>query len=132
MSFVTFKSYDTLEVAQEIATTLEQKGIQVKLEKDVEPLDITFTGMKQPQVFQIKIAAQDFELANAVLDTSFDVDISEMPKDHYLTDFSIDELMEVVKNKDEWKGSNIIFVAVYWQQNVVSPPTFWLWSNSQT
>jgi hypothetical protein len=102
MNWVTIKEYESAEMAEEIAAILQQQGYRVSLEKDIQLLDITFTGMKQPDIYRVKVAQQDFKEAQAKLEELSTIDLSEMPPDHYLRSFTTDELKEVVSHKDEW------------------------------
>lgn len=116
-----------------VVEQLRKHGIRVKLQ-DVSPdLDITFTGGSQQSELHLLVQQHDFERANDVLLEYARNEVSQIPKDHYLHDFSDEELIELLSKPHEWhefdvavaeelvaqRGIDITQDELEWRQNQV-------------
>lgn len=103
--FALFKKFNNVEQANELANELKNKGIECQLVDDSPPVDITFTGNSVLQSeTQLMIKQSDFEKANKVLDDIADELLVNINKDHYLFEFTNEELYEILTKSDEWNS----------------------------
>jgi hypothetical protein len=106
--FITFQKLESQEDAENVIAILQEAGIAVQFETVATPVDVTFTGNAQPAEVIIKIHPDDFEKANEALELQARTVVVEYPDDHYIFNFTDDELMEVVQKEDEWSVEDFI------------------------
>lgn len=101
-TFLTFKKFNDVELAKEIANHLEQHHIEFLLEDNQKFFDPSFANNTcDPSVF-IKIKSEDFIKANEVLEEYYKMSLNDVDRDHYLFGFSDEELFEIISKPDEW------------------------------
>ncbi len=106
--FSTFEKFHSIELAQETALLLKEHGIEVLLE-DISPaVDITFTGNPHEKEVELKIPQNDFEKAHSLLEKEVEIDIENVEKDHYLFEFTDEELIDIQAKPDEWGEFDLI------------------------
>jgi hypothetical protein len=65
--------------------------------------EIAYSGVKPSYIkYQTLIASSDFEKANRLMDDFAKKAVSEVDKDHYLFEFSNQELYDILANSSEW------------------------------
>src|SRR5690242_12247312 len=101
-TFLTFKIFKNKEVAEEIATILEQNGILYFIEYDVMAFDASYANNDLEKDYRLKIKQQDFEKANTILQNYYKAQLDKVDKDYYLFDFTDEELREIIAKPDEW------------------------------
>jgi len=99
---LTFQRFNDIGVANEFAEKLKQLGIQFSLENESAPFDISFANNPLEDDIRIKLLPQDFITANAALDEYYKSLVDNVDTDHYLLQFTNDELMDVIEKPDEW------------------------------
>ncbi len=102
IEFSVFKKFPTIEQANEIASLLEENNIQVTLVNNSPALDITFSGNTLQNEFELKILPKDFEKAISILNNEVDISLDQLDKNHYLFEFSVSELFDILLKPDEW------------------------------
>ena len=109
MEFITYRKYKTEEEAILLIELLKSNDIEHYIEDISSAFDITFTGGTESEdKIAIKLKSADFEkVDNLLYKTAIDY-IDLLGKDHYLFDFSDDELLEILENYDEWSKTDFI------------------------
>ncbi|MCB9361329.1 MAG: hypothetical protein H6588_08510 [Flavobacteriales bacterium] len=100
--YVNFHKFSSIEEATELSETLKQESISSVVENASPPVDITFSGNVLQNEFIVKIMSSDFEKANLVLEEYAKNNIENISKEHYLYEFSNEELLEILEKPDEW------------------------------
>lgn len=106
-NFTLFKSFSSLEQAQELKKLLEQNVIEVALSDNIPHFDPTFSGNTTNQSFDVYIHPQHFEMAEKLLEDAMDSYTENMDKNYYLYTFSDEELYEVLIKYDEWNAFDV-------------------------
>lgn len=101
--FALFRRFKDKAQADELAEELINNGIEYELIDDSPTMDITFTGNAHYQSeIQLMIKQSDFAKANKILDDKADELLMSITKDHYLFEFTNEELYEILTKPDEW------------------------------
>ncbi len=109
MEIVTYKKYKTEEEAIELIDLLKSNNIEYYVENISPSVDITFTGGTElDDKIAIKLKSTDFEKIDNILSKIATENIDLVDKDHYLFDFSDDELYEILENFNEWSKTDFI------------------------
>lgn len=88
-------------VIEEVASVLDSHSIGYEIidnEKDFDPSFVTNPGKIE---YQLLIDKDDFEAANKAVSEYFAHEVV-IPEDYYLSEYSDEELKEVLFKKDEW------------------------------
>ena len=101
-SFLTFKKFNDIELAKEIANRLTQNNIEFLIEDNQKFFDPTFANNTFDPNIAIKIKSEDFIKANEALEDYYKTSLSSVDKDYYLFEFTDDELFEIISKPDEW------------------------------
>lgn len=101
-SFLTFKKFNDIELAKEIANRLTQNNIEFLLEDNQKQFDITFANNTFDPNISIKIKSKDFIKANEALGKYYKSRLDSVDNDYYLFEFTDDELFEIISKPDEW------------------------------
>ena len=105
--FATFRKFRDRDEAMAFLQLLEDCGFDTVFE-DTEPsIDITFTGNIQPE-FRVKLRGKDFEAAEEMLEKAAASGGFELPADHYLHEFSNQELLEILAYNYEWSKNDVV------------------------
>jgi hypothetical protein len=109
MELVTYRKYKTEEEAIELIDLLKSNDIDCHVENISSSFDITFTGgTGLEDKIAIKLKTSDFEKADNLLHRIASENIDLVDKDHYLFDFSDDELFEILENYNEWGKTDYV------------------------
>ena len=103
-NFLTFWKCNSPEDAKELTDALSNNQVHYIIEDDSPDVDLTFTGNQSEKEFHIKISQKDFNRAYEILEelSVNNTPVDSASKDYYLFEFSDDELIEILKNYDEW------------------------------
>lgn len=101
-TFRTFKKYPTKDLAENLAQLLVEHGIETKLTDNLANFDVTFSGSKLQDEYEVKIRQSDFKNAEIILEKSVRQEIEQVSRDHYLFQFSDEELYDILISPDEW------------------------------
>ncbi|GAK89139.1 hypothetical protein JCM19297_3663 [Nonlabens ulvanivorans] len=99
-----FRRFPTLELALEIKELLEKNNIEVILDDNVPPVDVTFSGSTLQHKIELRIAETNFEKADDILEQHSNAVLDEIDKDYYLFNFTDEELYDVLLKSDEWSS----------------------------
>lgn len=98
--FATFRRLHSPEEAQALAADLERLEFKVELAQDGTPAGEAIMGTGVT-VYRVKLDPTEFVQAEEALENDL-ADENEIPEDHYLLDFTDQELVDVVLKVDEW------------------------------
>lgn len=97
-----FQNFQDEILANDFAEKLKENDIYCEVAKSPQFLDSNIIGSASSPGFIIKIRSEDFEKAHIALGNHFETMIEEADKDYYLFNFSDIELLEIIRNQDEW------------------------------
>jgi len=100
--FKTFMSLTDASVAEEFASILETNKIPFRIQDTSKDFDASFSNNKATQSIIIMLDPKDFDKATAVLDIAIEFEINDIDKNHPMFTFDRGELIDVIKNNDEW------------------------------
>src|SRR5204862_6139100 len=99
--FLTYSKFFTKEEAEEFTILLEQSQIQFKIVHEKDQVDKIIIGETLDPLIAVKIPGDRLEDANKIL-LQAQSDLTGIDPDYYLLNFSNDELLEVLRNKNDW------------------------------
>ncbi len=97
-----FRKFPTREQAMELEDLLNQNNIRTQITDNIAPVDTSFSGNTLQNQYEVKILLSDFDKAEKILENEADNLIGQVDKNHYLFDFTDDELYEILLKADEW------------------------------
>jgi len=100
--FKTYMSLTTTESATEIAAILTKKGIPFRVEDTSKNFDASFSLNKANKSILIFLELKNFEKADKVIDEELVLDKNAIDENHFMYAFSNEDLLDVVKNPEEW------------------------------
>jgi hypothetical protein len=100
--FITFQKFNLKEDAVELANFLKESKIEYRIEDISSGLDGNFGGSELTKDYLIKLQKEDFEKADVLLLQLSSNLVETIGSDHYLHDFTDEELKEIIVKKDEW------------------------------
>ena len=101
-TFLTFRKFNDIELAKEIAGRLEQGNIQFLLEDNSRFFDPSFANSTLDSDIRIKLRPVDFVKGDKILEDFYSASLDKVDNDYYLLSFTDEELMEIVSKPDEW------------------------------
>jgi hypothetical protein len=101
-TFITYKVFPDPGTARDIAEILNQHDIAFLIEEDALVFDPSYANNELNKDYRLKIRPKDFDRANQVLDEYYRLELDRVEKDHYLFEFSDDELHGIIEKPDEW------------------------------
>lgn len=101
-NFTTIRKFSNPHDANVFVDILKKSGINYMV-KDISPsFDITFTNSEVGKEIHIQVKSSNFEKVEKILEQEYQISEDEIPKNHYLLEFTDDELYEVIEKSDEW------------------------------
>ena len=101
---ITYSKFYTAEEAKPLLELLKKESIPFEFEQQVNQIDKIYIGESFDPMFEVRIPQDRFEYVNALIDSELK-SLAESPDpQHYLYTFSDDELMDVLRNPDEWNS----------------------------
>lgn len=100
-NFTTFKKYPDLGEAKALEQLLSDSGIEIRFLDNSSSLDSSLGGGADKE-YEIQVKHEDFTKAETVLINQAKEQLGDVPKDHYLFEFTDEELHDVVLKHDEW------------------------------
>jgi len=106
-TFVMFHKFHSLHEAKELTYLLRDHDIACEFQDLSTRFDASFAYNPTDKQFAVLLRQEDFDRANALLETVSETTIPHLPEDYYLYAFSAHELLEVVIKSDEWNALDI-------------------------
>lgn len=117
--YKTYKVFNDHALAKGLEATLLKNNIECLLDNTSMPFDISFANNALNQEYRIKIKSEDFVTANNILENEAVIELQEVDPEHYLFDFSNEELMELIAKRDEWTDFDFLLAKkILGQRNV--------------
>jgi len=113
--FVKFREYSTGEHALDLIELLKGNNIDFRASGISSDVGKSFTGGIQQDEVTIKLRRKDFPKANKLLEEVARGNIKEISKDHYLFEFTDEELVEILQKPEEWSEEDYLLA-----QNILS------------
>lgn len=101
MELAAFRTYTSLTEAEALQQTLKHQKID-SLIIDNSPAAGAAIGGQLPKEYEVKLKPEDFEAANAILERQAVEEMGELPEGYYLSEFTNDELIDVLAHRYEW------------------------------
>ena len=101
---LTYATYHSPEETKNLTAILEGAGIPYEVEYNRDILDKVYIGDNLDPMIAVKISPSEFERVNDLCKAEAKNNIHEINPDYYLFQFENDELINVVKNKNEWNA----------------------------
>ncbi len=100
--FLTYTKVHTNEEAQELVKLFTAANIECIIEAERDPLDKVYAGDSLDPFIAVKIPHDYFEKANKVMQQQAQSQLDDINPDYYLFNFTNDELLDVLKDPNEW------------------------------
>ncbi|MGY3055760.1 hypothetical protein ACVWYG_003986 [Pedobacter sp. UYEF25] len=100
--FLTYQKFNDKLLANELAQTLTANNVEFVFEDSSPHFDPSFANNETSKEYLIKLQKPDFEKADEVLMNLSAKDIDAVSPDHYLFNFTDDELKDLLLKSDEW------------------------------
>ncbi|MBS1663859.1 MAG: hypothetical protein JST68_22630 [Bacteroidetes bacterium] len=101
-AFRTFQKFNDPELAAIIAGKLQELGIETEIVDESANFDPSYANNSFEPTIHLKIKADRFDRAHAVLEEYYQQQVDDVPSHYYLLSFSNRELMEIIAKPDEW------------------------------
>jgi hypothetical protein len=107
--YLTYKKSNSIDELAEIKNLLDNNNIENIIEESSSSVDLTFSGGNIfDKEIRLKIRPSDFEIADKLLEEQAKNAIYEIDQDHYLLEFTDQELLEIIGKPDEWSKTDFI------------------------
>lgn len=103
-----FRFFPSREVAEEVQLLLNSNGIDSVIKEDTGDLAKEFLGDSPHHKFELLIAETDRDQAEAVLLNRAMEELDDIDKSHFLFDYTNEELMNILIEKDEWNEVDVL------------------------
>lgn len=106
--FIIYDRFSELATFEHFTNLLQQHNIPFETENNAPSLDNTFGRNDFAVYYFVKILKVDFPKVDKIQKDDALQTIHQLGEDYYLYDFSNDELLEIVQNKDEWSTLDFV------------------------
>jgi hypothetical protein len=120
--FLTFRKFNDPAMASEMAGRLKEHRIPVEIEDSGKLFDPSFANNFLGRDIHLKLRARDFSAADAIMQTYYLQQVDQVGDDHYLFQFSDTELLEIVRNPDEWGYLDYVLAGKILKEHGISIP----------
>jgi hypothetical protein len=100
--FLTYQKFSDKTLADELMETLTSNKIEFLFEDATPHFDHTFANNQTNNEYLVKLKSSDFEKADNILTALSSKDLNAVDQDHYLFDFTDEELRDILLKSDEW------------------------------
>lgn len=101
-NYLIFRKFPNKEQAVELKKLLEENEIESVISDNIPPVDVTFSGSTIRHEYEVQILQEHFIKAEDILEQNAEDIINQIENDHYLFEFSDEELYEILLKQDEW------------------------------
>jgi hypothetical protein len=105
-TFATYRTFIDPEMAEELTRVLDEHGIPYRVERAKPPVDLAFTADQTHERVLFSIPPDLFVSADRAQESMTPAE-GNIDEDHYLNDFSDDELIEVLHKAREWHPADV-------------------------
>lgn len=102
MEYVVYKKFYEKDQVNAVAQILSEHGIEFETTEDSGSLDSLYGDKLFDKQFFIKIKETDFSKTDSILLSIAGKELETVDKDHYLYDFTDEELFDILSKPDEW------------------------------
>jgi hypothetical protein len=106
--FATFKKFPTIDAARELVALLDQYAVPFEVDDNSEGTSTVFLGDQPADKVEVKIRRQDFDYVHSLLRSEAEEVAGQVATDHYLYDFTDEELKDVIFKQDEWSELDVL------------------------
>lgn len=107
-TFATYRTFLDPEMAEELTRVLDEHGIPYRIERDKPSVDLAFTADQTHERILISIPPDLFVTADKAQE-SMTPEVEEGGhEDHFMNEFSDEELTEVLHKASEWHPADVI------------------------
>lgn len=104
-----FEGYDSVDTARfVILDLLEENDIPYAIYKDTYRQEVILGSSMDMVSVWVKIRRSDFVKVNQLMLKAAKERSEEIPQDHYLLEMDAKELLQIVKNRDEWGIADMV------------------------
>ena len=107
VDLITYQKFQNIDDALLLINTLKERGIVAVLTDTSPSLDANFISSTQRE-FCVKVKQSQYQVTNDWLDQKAKENLTSIPSEHYLHDFTDAELMEVIERSDEWSREDFL------------------------
>ncbi len=107
MSLEVFRKFPTIEDSKYLTEILDENKIPYKIEDYSKQADMSFMGQNTDLKVILKVRVSDFPKIDKLLEEKYDIKLDQVDKEHYLFEFSDDELTEIIIKPDEWNEFDV-------------------------
>jgi hypothetical protein len=108
--YLTYKKFNSTDELEDMKNLLDNNKIDYIVDDTVLAVDLTFSGGNAfDKEIRLKIKQSDFIHVDKLLDEQTKNANFEMDKDHYLLEFTDQELLEIIEKPDEWNKPDLIY-----------------------
>ncbi len=104
MSLEVFRKFPSLEDANELVELLKENEIQYCLEDYSNQADMNFIGQNLDLKIIVRAKIVDFPKIEELIDKKTKITLDQVDKEHYLFEFSDEELTEIIVKPNEWSN----------------------------
>jgi hypothetical protein len=102
MEFLIYKKFQDQELAEAFAQLLVENQVEFEITEDRGSLGAMYGDSESNRQIFVKIKKDDFSKVDAILLQEGEKNLETVDKDHYLYEFTDEELFEVLSKRDEW------------------------------
>jgi len=103
-----FETFPDREQAAPVLRILDENGIPYVFEENRMGFDPSFANNVLYQAWVLKVPPDRLEELRKDLEEAYGQADVQLPPDHYLRDFSVEELFEVIAKADEWSEFDVV------------------------
>ena len=105
---VTFQKFSSRDKAAELIDVLKTNDIIFEVLDNPPTVVLSLYGVQEPDEIIIKLRQTDFTKANDLLNKIAQDNLANLNKDHYLFEFTDEELLEILQKSDEWSKDDYL------------------------
>jgi hypothetical protein len=100
--YATYEKFFNPEQAEPVLDILKDNEIPYEFAPINAPVDQIITGGGPGYAYEVKIPANQFETVNRLMREKIQINLNEIDPDYYLFTFDDNELIDILKEPDEW------------------------------
>src|ERR1044071_7847611 len=100
--FITYRTFNDPELANELAEHFKANGIEFETEDDSKIFDASFSFNEAARIITIRIRQEDLSRADELMNTVYLNQLSAVDSNYYIYKMTDDELREIIRKPDEW------------------------------